>query len=82
MERDQSGSKKAGILLPNEVYSVYERIARDEHITVAQVIARVAIEFAEVEREASRSRRTILDGYKEESMGKTRPAKGTRNRKE
>jgi hypothetical protein len=70
----QNASKKVGILLPNEVYAVYEQVAKTEYITVAQVIARVAIEFVNVENEASRSRRAILGNYKEELLGKSRPA--------
>jgi hypothetical protein len=69
-----SESKKVGILLPSDVYSKYEQIARDERITVAQVIARVSIEFVDVENEASRSRRSILGAFKEEMLGKSRPA--------
>jgi hypothetical protein len=69
---EQSESRKVGILLPSGVYGRYEEIARDERITVAQVIARVAIEFVEVESEASRSRRTILGSYKDEMLGKSR----------
>lgn len=64
--------KKAGILVPAEVYSIYERIAFDEHITVAQVIARVAIEFVEVELQASRSRRAALGHHKEELFKKAK----------
>jgi hypothetical protein len=73
--RRQNESKKVGILLPSEVYGRYEHIARDERITVAQVIARVAIEFVDVENEASRSRRSILGAFKEEMLGKSRPAR-------
>jgi hypothetical protein len=80
MNNAHAGSKKAGILLPTDVYEVYEQIARDERITVAQVIARVAIEFAEVEEEASRSRRTILNGYKEESLARTRSSGRARSK--
>lgn len=71
---EENKSRKVGILLPSGVYTVYEQIARDEHITVAQVIARVAIEFMDVESEASRSRRDILGNYKEDLLGKSRPA--------
>lgn len=63
--RQEGGSKKVGILLPYRDYAVYEEIAHNEHITIAQVIARVAIEFAEVESEASRSRRAIIGSHKE-----------------
>jgi hypothetical protein len=63
--RQEAGSKKVGILLPYEAYELYEEVARSEHITVAQVIARVAIEFAEIEREASHSRRAIIGSYKD-----------------
>jgi hypothetical protein len=67
-------SKKVRILVPASVYSVYEEIARDEHITVAQVIARVAIEFVELERHASQSRRASLGNYKDELFRKARQA--------
>ena len=59
------GSKKVGILLPPDVYAQYELIARSEYITVAQVIARVAIQFLEIESSANRSRRKTLDSFKE-----------------
>jgi hypothetical protein len=73
-----AGPKKAGILVPPEVYATYEKIALDEHITVAQVIARVAIEFVEVEWQASLSRRAALGNYKEELLKK---AKGKAQRR-
>jgi hypothetical protein len=71
-ERLQNDSKKVGILVPADVYSDYEDIASDEHITVAQVIARVAIEFVEVERQASRSRRATLSHSRQDLLRKNR----------
>lgn len=68
----ESRSRKVGILLPGRVHSVYEQIARAEHITVSQVIARVAIEFVEIEREASRSRQAIVGKGKEAIQRKSR----------
>lgn len=68
----ESLSRKVGILLPGRVYSAYEEIARTEHITVSQVIARVAIEFVEIEREASRSRQAIVGKGKEAMQRKSR----------
>lgn len=70
----QAASRKVGILLPSEVYGIYEQVAKNEYITVAQVIARVAIEFVNVESEASQSRRAILGVYKDELLGRSRPA--------
>ncbi|HEU4391738.1 MAG TPA: hypothetical protein VFV34_28390 [Blastocatellia bacterium] len=70
--RDPVTPKKAGILIPADVYSTYEKIALDERITVAQVIARVAIEFVDVELQASRSRRAALGHYREELLKKAK----------
>jgi hypothetical protein len=69
--RTENNSKKCGILLPNDVYSVYEEVAGAERITVSQVIARVAIEFADLEYEASCSRRAIIGEFKDELLGKS-----------
>ena len=72
---EAKGSKKVGILLPNDVYVQYEQIAKSEYITVAQVIARVAIQFLEIESTANRSRRNTLDSFKEALQEKYRPAR-------
>ncbi|PYP89604.1 MAG: hypothetical protein DMF61_02745 [Blastocatellia bacterium AA13] len=72
---EPKGSKKVGILLPSEVYVQYEQIAKSEYITVAQVIARVAIQFLEIETTANRSRRKTLDSFKEALQEKYRPVR-------
>jgi hypothetical protein len=48
------------VLLPNEVKKRYEAIASNEFVTLSQVLSRVAIEFVDLETEASRSRREII----------------------
>ncbi|HKG20334.1 MAG TPA: hypothetical protein VKC34_00430 [Blastocatellia bacterium] len=70
----ETGSKKVGIMLPGETYGIFEQIARDQHITVAQVVARLAIEFAEVEREANQLHRETYRSYREGLLGKRKPA--------
>jgi hypothetical protein len=70
----EAGSKKVGIMLPGDTYAIFEQIARDQHITVAQVVARLAIEFAEVEREANQLHRETYRSYREGLLGKRKPA--------
>lgn len=70
----EAGSKKVGIMLPADTYAIFEQIARDQHITVAQVVARLAIEFAEVEREANQLHREAYRSYREGLLGKRKPA--------
>lgn len=65
LRENEAVSRKVGVLLPSETYATYEQIARDEHITVAQVIARVAVEFVDVECHVNRSRRALLSSVKQ-----------------
>jgi len=70
----EASSKKVGIMLPVETHAIFEQIARDQHITVAQVVARLAIEFAEVEREANQLHLETYKSYREGLMVKRKPA--------
>lgn len=63
-----SSSKVLRVVLPRETYESYEQVARDEHITVAQVVARVAIEFVDIERNASKQRRAVLEGSRDDLL--------------
>lgn len=66
----KSSVRRVTVLLPNEIYETYERVARREYITIPQVVTRVAIEFAATEEQASRRRlETILD-YKAKRLGR------------
>ena len=73
-QASEGSSKKVGIMLPNETHAIFEQIAKDQHITVAQVVARLAIEFAEVEREANQLHRETYRSYREGLLGKRKPA--------
>jgi hypothetical protein len=74
-KRQKSGaavSRAVRVLLPKEAFESYEEVARDEHISIAQVVARVAIEFADIEKKASKQRRAILEGSREEVLNALR----------
>jgi hypothetical protein len=57
----KASNREVRILLPVEIFETYEQVARDQHISVAQVVARVAIEFVSIEKEAGDSRRKVLE---------------------
>lgn len=59
------GGKKISITLPDDTLEIYQRIAKNEYISIEQVIARVAIEFAHVEAEASVSRFDAIETRKD-----------------
>ena len=63
------GGKKVAITLPEDTLDIYRRIAKNEYISVEQVIARVAIEFAHVEAEASVSRFDAIETRKDRIKG-------------
>ena len=54
--------------MPPEIYDLYRHVAADQHISIAQVVSRVAIEFVSIEKEASDSRRSVLDANRFERL--------------
>ncbi len=65
----RGSGKKIAITLPEDTLEVYQRIAKNEYISIEQVIARVAIEFAHVEAEASVSRFDAIETRKDRIKG-------------
>ena len=72
------GGKKVAITIPEDTLEIYQRIARNEYISIEQVIARVAIEFAHVEAEASVSRFDAIETRKDRIKGDYLPESGRR----
>lgn len=64
----RSSGKRVTVVLPDEIYEVYERVAQGEYISVPQVVARVAIEFAATEEHASRRRLETIRNYKDKRL--------------
>lgn len=64
----KASSKEVRVLLPPEIHALYQQVANDQHISIAQVVSRVAIEFAGIEKEASDSRRRVLNASREERL--------------
>jgi hypothetical protein len=61
-------SRAVRVLLPPEIYDLYRQVALDQHISITQVVSRVAIEFVNIEKEASDSRRSVLDANRFERL--------------
>lgn len=60
--------KRVTVVLPDETYETYERVAEREYISVAQVVTRVAVEFAVTEEHASRRRTETIRNYKDRRL--------------